>query len=366
MYSKWRTAHLIKYRTTKIILLCSISMSLALASGCSMLPKENGGDALPTINPPKISKKPEYVVKTDTLETNVRGSGKIMATREEELFFTLDNKRLKAIYVKAGDTVTQGQLIAELDVADVESDLKQKQLENRQSELTMKTTLRSSDKTPEQLEQAKITFELQRQKLVEMEQTIAKAKITAPFAGTVAAAYVQKGDSVKAYDSVAVIADLGQLTVAVNVSQDDLKKVAVGMEAAVDLNGAGQLKGKVAQLPNPKADNNSQNGGGGFPQGNGQAKPKDSLSNYLLINLDKMPEKTLRGTPLSAAIIIQRKANVIVIPPSTLRSISGRNYVQVVDDKGIKREIDVEVGQQTSTNVEIKKGLTVGQKVVGR
>ncbi|MDB5053066.1 MAG: transporter [Bacilli bacterium] len=365
MYLKWWTGNLSKPRTMRAAAACLVMVTIIFTSGCALLPKESGDEALPSINPPKISKKPEYVVKTDTLETNVRGSGKIMATKEEELFFTQDNKRLKEIYVKAGDKVTKGQLIAELDVADIENDLRQKQLESRLSELTMKETLRSSDKTSEQMEQAKITFELQRQKLVELEQTVAKAKLVAPYDGTVAAIYVQKGDTIKAYDSVAIIADLSQLTVAVNITPDDLKKVAVGMESTIDLNGAGQLKGKVKQLPNPKLDNNNTgdlNGGG---NGN-SAKTKDSLANYLLIDLDKIPENIVRGTALGATIVIQRKENVVVIPPSVLRTVSGRNYVQVIDENGTKREVDVEVGQQTSTNVEIKNGLKPGQKVVGR
>ena len=72
-----------------------------------------------------------------------------------------------------------------------------------------------------------------------------------------------------------------------------------------------------------------------------------------------------RGTPLSINIITKRTENAIVIPPSTLRSIGSRTYVQVIDAEG-KREVDVEVGQQTSTKIEILKGLKPGQKVVGR
>jgi len=69
---------------------------------------------------------------------------------------------------------------------------------------------------------------------------------------------------------------------------------------------------------------------------------------------------------LGVSVITQRKENAVIIPLAALRSYSGRNYVQVVDDKGNKREVDVELGQQTSTDVEIVKGLTPGQKVVGR
>ncbi|MEX2460836.1 MAG: biotin/lipoyl-binding protein [Paenibacillaceae bacterium] len=356
MYLKWWTAELNKSKTVKMAIICLLSINLVFTAGCSMLPKENNEEAIPVIAPPKISKKPEYAVKTDTIETLVRGSGKIMATKEEELFFTLDNKRIKEVYVQPGQMVEAGQLLAELDVTDIEAELKGLVLQIRKEENNMKITLRDGSKTPEELEQAKLDFEIKRQTIADKQEIIAKARLTAPFSGNLAAVYVQKGDTVKAYASVAIVADLGKLTAALSMTADDLKKVAVGMEARVDLNGAGQLKGKVAQLPNPKADD---------PNGD-QGQVKESLSNYLLIELEKMPENTIRGTYLSAAIIMNRKTNVIVIPPSTLRTVGARNYVQVIDASGTKKEVDVEIGQMTSTSVEIVKGLTVGQKVVGR
>jgi macrolide-specific efflux system membrane fusion protein len=223
--------------------------------------------------------------------------------------------------------------------------------------------LRDGSKTPEELEQVKLDFEIKRQTITDNQATIAKAKLVAPYAGTIAGVYAQKGDLIKAYASVAIVADLSKLTVALSMTTDDLKKVAVGMEARVDLNGAGQLKGKVAQLPNPRDTGSSDPNGGG---GQGQGQIKESISNYLLIDLEKMPENTIRGSYLSAAIIINRKINVMVIPPSALRTVGARNYVQVIDANGTKKEVDVEIGQQTSTSVEIIKGLTVGQKVVGR
>jgi macrolide-specific efflux system membrane fusion protein len=66
------------------------------------------------------------------------------------------------------------------------------------------------------------------------------------------------------------------------------------------------------------------------------------------------------------SIITQKKDKAILIPLAALRTYSGRNYVQVVDNQGNKKEVDVELGQQTATDVEIVKGLTPGQKVVGR
>ncbi|MCY9658327.1 efflux RND transporter periplasmic adaptor subunit [Paenibacillus chondroitinus] len=364
MFTKWWTGNS-SPNWGKPVTALLISTTLILSSGCSLLPKEQEEEALPSINPPKLSKKPEYTVKTETLETKVRGSGRLMALQEEKLFFSEDmtSKRISAILVKNGDAVEKGQPVAELDVSDMESDLKRKRLETRKDELTMIETLRKADEmTPEQIEQAKIDFELKREELTKLENQVSKAKLLAPFSGTIVTVTAKKGDTVKSEESVATLADLNELTVAASISADDAKKVSIGMEVQVDINSAGQHKGKVKQLPNPQAAGNNN---GGFP-GGGQDGKQDSIDQYLVVQLDEFPKGLNRGTPLSVTIITQRKENATTIPLAALRSYSGRNYVQVVDNQGNKKEVDVEIGQQTSTDVEIVKGLTAGQKVVGR
>jgi membrane fusion protein, macrolide-specific efflux system len=345
-----------------------LSVALLTTAGCGLLPKEEEEEVLPAITPPKLSKKPEYPVKQDKLELMVRGSGRLMATQEETLFFTEENKRVKEVYAKAGDYVEKGKLLVELDVTDLESQLRQKRLQARSDELAMIEKLRKADEiSAEELERSKIDFELKKEDVRKLEETVAKAKLTAPFSGTVASMYVQKGDQVKAYDTVAIVADMSQLTVAAELSTEDAKKVAVGMEAIVDINGIGKLDGKVKQLPNPdkKNTNNNRFDPWGYPLPQ-QQNNKDSIENYLIIELNEFPQNANRGTPLSVSVITQRKEGVMLIPLSALRTISGRNYVQVVDNDGSKREVDVEVGQQTATEVEIVRGLTPGQKVVGR
>jgi macrolide-specific efflux system membrane fusion protein len=349
-----------------VFILCA---SLLLASGCSFLPKEQVEESLPSINPPKLSKKPEYIVKSDTLETKVSGTGRLMALQEEELFFPVEmiSKRINSILVKSGDKVQQGQIIAELDVSDLAGQLKQKRLQTRKDELTMIESLRKADElSSDQLEQAKIDFELKREEYNKLVDQVSKATLVAPFSGTIVSVKSKKGDTVKSDQSVATIADLGQLTVAASISADDVKKIAVGMEALVDINSAGQHKGKVKLLPNLSANGNNGNGGGGGGFPGGQAQGQDSIDNYLVIQLDNFPPGMNRGTPLSVTIITQKKDKAVIIPLAALRTYSGRNYVQVVDNQGNKKEVDVELGQQTATEAEIVKGLTPGQKVVGR
>ncbi len=343
-----------------------LSVSLLTAGGCGLLPKEQEEEVLPAITPPTISKKPEYDVTTATLEKKVSSVGKMISMQEETMYFTLNEKRIKELYVKNGQNVKAGDTIAELDVDDLRKQLRKKQLDFRSREVAMKQTLRDKDTMdPIEFEKAVIDFEEGRQELVDFQEEIDKSVITAPFSGTVVSLNVQKGDLLKAYDPVCVIADTSQLTAAAKLGKDELAQVAIGMPVIADINGVGEVKGIVKQLPLPSDDQENNNGNGGFPSQNGQQKP-ERPEDFLLVQLDKLPKEAKRGTPLSVNIIVNRKENAVVIPLSALRSIGSRSYVQVVESDGTKREVDVEVGQQTATEAEILKGLTPGQKVVGR
>ncbi|QHW30339.1 biotin/lipoyl-binding protein [Paenibacillus rhizovicinus] len=356
MFTKWLTGNSFKAAAVVVI-----GASLLTSAGCSLLPDENNEEVLPEIAPPQISKKPEYEVTTATLETKKTVIGKMISTKEETLYFSLDGKRLKELNVKMGQKVTAGQVIGSLDVDDMRKQLRSDKLQFSKDELQMKDTLRKKDEMdPIEFELAKIDFEEKRQKLVESQEEIDKAQMTAPFSGTVVSLSVAKGDAIKAYDPVCIIAETSNLTAAAKLTQDELEGVAVGMPVTVNINNAGEFTGKVTQLPVISNDNG--NGGNG---GNGGAQPPERPEDFLMVSLDKLPKGVTRGTPLSISIIMDRKENAIVIPPSTLRSIGSRTYVQVIDSEG-KREVDVEVGQQTATEVEILKGLTPGQKVVGK
>lgn len=364
MFMKWWMEYLSsknKRNVMRKMTLLSLCLVLVASTGCSLLPNEDEEEVLPVITPPTISKKPEYEVRLEPITLHVNAVGKIMSQREEALYFTEEGLHIKNILVKAGDTVKQGDTLIELDVSSLEKDLRKKQLDFRQQELAMKETLRTKEEIGEiEFEKAAIVFEEQRQDLIDLQQKIADGTLKAPFSGTIISLSAEKGAVVKAYESLGMISDTSALVVAASFSKEDLEKISVGMKAEVDINAIGKVDGKVKVMP-VNTGNSNDNNNGGNPSAN-----KDSIDKYLIIELDKWPDDVERGRPLSAKIVTQRKEDAVVIPISALRSVGSRTYVQIVEEDGSKREADVEVGLQTSTDVEILKGLTPGQKVVGR
>ncbi|MFD2116194.1 efflux RND transporter periplasmic adaptor subunit [Paenibacillus yanchengensis] len=357
MSMKWWTGSSFK----RSLVATSIGLSMILVSGCALLPSEGEEEVLPTIKPAAISKKPEYPVTTATLESKIQVMGKYISLEEETLYFTAENRHIKDIFVKNGSKVEAGQVIAELDVEDLEKTLRNERLAFKREETLMKETLRNSDEMdPVEFEEKQIAFEEKRQKLVDLEEEIAKSVLTAPFSGTVVTVSVEKGAQVKAYDPIAIIADTSQYVPAAKLSKNDLEKVAVGLEVVVSMNNVGKVKGKIKSLPEPKTEQENNNNN----PGNNANKP-ERPEDFMIIEIAEAPKEVTRGMPIAVDIITSRTENAIVIPPSTLRTIGSRTYVQVIEND-TKREVDVEVGQQTPTQVEILKGLEPGQKVVGR
>lgn len=365
MFTKWWMENLStkKRGLGRALGLTTVCFALVVSAGCSLLPNENEEEVLPVITPPTISKKPEYEVRSEPIELKVNAVGKLMSQREEPLYFTEEGLHVQEVKVKAGDKVSKGDVLVVLDVKDLQKDLRKKRLDFRQQELTMKETLRTKDEMSDiDFEKAQIVFEEQRQELVDLEQKIADGTLKAPFSGTIVSMNAQKGATVKAYESLGIISDTSSLVVAASFAKEELEKISVGMAAEVDINALGVFKGKVKVMPT--ATDSSENGGGGG--GTGVPPEKDSIDKYLIVELDEWPKEAERGRQLSVSIVTQRKENAVLIPISALRSIGSRTYVQVAEADGSKREVDVEVGLQTSTDVEILKGLTPGQKVVGR
>lgn len=324
-------------------------MLLSLVAGCSLLPPEDEKETLPEIRVPTISQKPEYPVKRTTLELKTTGSGKLLSAREEKLVFETDNRRIMAVHVKAGDEVEPGQLLAELDTGSTDSQLRRKQIEIEKAELDLKEALRGADDAAGAIDLRKrqLEYELLKQELADLQEELRGTKLVAPFSGTITSFTAKRGDMARAYVSIGGIADLDALVVAVQLGTSDLESVAPGMEALVGLNAAGDFKGKVRSLPVSGA-------------------AADSLDAYVLIDIEGLPDGIGHGTPLSASVIVERRTDVLTIPLAALRQQNSRTYVLASSADGSKGEIDVEIGVQTTTDVEIIKGLDEGQKVVGR
>ena len=157
-------------------LLGALSLLLALLAGCgsvgsgSARPKGTSPDneATPTPLPtPVIPEKPVYTVQTGTVVQTLEFTGRASPVLEHELFFETKGN-VGDVFVARGDWVQPGDVLAELDIDDLEKQLAQKYVSQQTTQLKIEqaqveareaitTTLRKVEEAQVDLASAKTT-----------------------------------------------------------------------------------------------------------------------------------------------------------------------------------------------------------------
>jgi RND family efflux transporter MFP subunit len=210
------------------------------------------------------------------------------------------------------------------------------------------------------LEEIQAGLDIQRAQLAvqRLEGLIADARITAPFDGIVLSLNVAEGRLVDAYKTVMSVADVSQLEISANLDQEQMQDLAEGMPVAAELNSQpGEvISGTIRQLPYPY-------GSGGRTTGQtGEQVTGVDTSTRITLNPRPGFEYEL-GDLLRVSVVLERKEDVLWLPPQAIRTFEGRRFV-VVQDGSAQRRVDVRVGIESEDRVEIEEGLAEGQVVI--
>lgn len=394
--------------THSISLLFVAIMISGVVSSCALLPtgrSDRAASEAPTPTPIPtaiVPTKPTYKVAKGEVVDELTFSGRISPVLEKELFFRTDG-RVRTVFSKRNEMIKQGTVIAELENDALERDLKSAELELERAQVTLDAAKRELEfnlrvakdnleieqiklaslqaaQTPDanaiaiqqkQIDLAQIAVDrldrgvdplvandLTRNQLAveKLKTQIAEAEITAPFDGQLLSVSLSPGQEVKGYQAVVVLADVNNLEVSADLLSDQMTKLVEAMPANIVLvSRPGEiLKGKVRQLPYPYGS-----GGRGI-----KVEDQDKSTRFSVEKSAKDAGFAL-GDLVRITVELERKANVLWLPPQALRVFEGRRFA-VVQDGDAQRRVDVTVGIQTQERVEIKEGLKEGQVVVGQ
>jgi HlyD family secretion protein len=145
-----------------LLLLCLIG----LLTGCAGSP---GAPAAPTPTPKPVQAaldKPTYTVQRGVVVDELKLTGVTAAIKQQDLSFTQDG-HLKTLYIDRTSVITQGQLLAELDLGDLPNQLRQAQVALEQAQLA-----RDRDKAQRKFDEARAKIDLEdaRAKLAEAQE----------------------------------------------------------------------------------------------------------------------------------------------------------------------------------------------------
>lgn len=383
-----------------------VALGMAL-SGCALLPAGRSAEIAanePTPTPIPTSVipiKPTYTVKVGEIMRERTFSGRVAPVVEEALFFRVSG-RVRSVYVKRNDFVTAGQVIADLEIDDLERELTSTQLNLERAQARLNAAERNLEfqirraqinldiamlqlmnlrtERPDdnfaisvqskQVELAEIALEQlsegvdpllvndvkRAQLLVEkLESAIADGTITAPFDGQLLSVSLTAGRPVNAFDTVVSIADITDLEVKADLISDQMNDLEEGMVVEVSLVGrpGAILKGFVRRLPYP------------FGSGGSGAVTEVDKSTRLTIDESAQDAGYELGDLVQVRVQLEHKESVLWLPTQAIRVFDGRRFV-VVQDGDVQRRVDVKLGIQTPDRVEVEEGLEEGQIVVGQ
>lgn len=307
--------------------------------------------------------------------------------------------QIKSLKVQLGDTVKQGDLIAEIDattqrnaVLNAQASLDQvtaqravQQAMLRQAELEFarqkdmlaaEATSRAEYDTAEaQLKTARAqvkSYDAQIQgrqtELGTANANLAYTRITAPMDGTVVAVVAEEGRTVNANQTaptIVMLARLDLVTVNAEVSEADVVKIKAGMPVYFTTLGDPERRyhATLRQInPAPSSiasDSSSSSSASG-------SSSSTAVYYNALFDVEN-PDGTLRiDMTAQVSVLLKQAKGVLTIPSVALgpKTRDGQYVVRVVDADGMPQPRKVSIGINTGSSAEVTSGLQEGEKVV--
>ncbi|MCX6046896.1 MAG: biotin/lipoyl-binding protein [Chloroflexi bacterium] len=366
-------------------------------------------NTLPTPTPwptPTVSAQTTFTVQRGTLIDQIVLNGEVVPVTWTPLAFRVEGL-LGTIHKLEGDDVKPGDLLAELEMPDLQEklaqaqvaleqaqddqathdkqrkfDLQRAQLEQSKAELLLDQAKKAGDATAVKLQEIQVQLAqlavqeveanidptlsrnvTKNQLAVEaLQRQVEDRQLRAPYTGTVIALGVglagiqslperpQPHTGIPAYTPLMVVAQNEPLEVIVagDVSRVNELKLSQPVTLTHYLARDKPFASTVSDLPALNASSTKQ------------ADFKDKL--HISVPANHPPMKI--GDSVQVAVLLAVHANTLILPDGAVRRFAGRTFV-VVQDGDKQRRVDVTAGLVVNGQVEVLDGLREGDVIVG-
>ncbi len=275
---------------------------------------------------------------------------------------------VKRLFVRVGDNVAKGQVLAELDTGELSARrgqaaavLASSEADLRYAEVDLgrKRELRNAQLlAPSELDLAERALAVAEQRKSEARSSLeyaatqlGYARILAPITGIVSSVSTQEGETVAASLSAptfVTLLDLSRLEVWAYVDETDIGRVRVGQPArfTVDTYPGQEFPGRVTAI---------------YPE----AEIRDNVVNYVcVVRFDPPRDRTLRPEmTATVTIAVETRTHVLAVPRRAVQREGGRTFVVVRHGAVDERRV-VTTGSRDETWCEIADGLAEGEEVL--
>lgn len=274
-------------------------------------------------------------------------------TDQDVLLFPEVQGVLEDLKVSMGQVVRKGQSLAVLDDGGIQQQLSQAKEQLSLAQITFERQKRLWDqKIGSEIEylQAETQYKSLKENVTQLEKTLQKANVTAPYSGVIDEVVADEGQlMVPGQTPILRVVNLDNMYIHADVPETYLSSVKKDKEVLVSIPVLGKkITTKVSKVGNYINPNNRT-----FlvkinvPNGDREIKP--NLTAKLEINDYLNP-------------------NAILIPQAIINEDSkGNQYVYRVERENgdaIVRKVNIETGKKTAEEIEVLSGLKAGDQIV--
>ena len=306
-----------------------------------------------TVTPTPITRQTVKVERGDVVNT-VTYSAKLISATEVQPEFQISG-RLEKLPVNLGDTVTKGQLLAQLQNTVSDNDLKRAQINLDKAKLIYQQTDLNTPKWQRDydliMSLRKADVDLAQLGLDDLNTRIGASKLVSPMDGLITSLSIAEGSPIDPFKSIMVISDPNHFEVSATVLSPNFEKLTDNMPVIITLtsNPTISYQGTIRQrIP--------------ANTGLGSSSTSDPSVRISINDYSPSPDLTL-GAKVKVQIDIDKRIGVLWLPPKALIKTDTGHYVNVLQN-GVLVRVDVVVGLTTTLRVEILQGLTEGLSVV--
>ena len=307
--------------------------------------------------------------------------------------------QIKKLYVKVGDKVQKGDMIAQIDSVTQENEIAQQkaQLLIHEANLASAKIAAANAKTQynrelelykrnaaskEAVENAKNSAALkeaeQKQIEAQIEQTklqlstaetnFGYTKITAPISGTIVSMPVEEGKTVNSNQTtptIVKIADLSKMEIKMQIAEGDISKVKVGMDVEYSiLSDLDNIKKAKIYKIDPGLTTLSDGTYDKTSSGSSSSSSSDSaIYFYAKMLVDNENDFLKIGMTTENNIIVSEANNTSYLPTSVIKRDAKGDYVTVLNGKEPEQRY-VKTGVSDDLNTEILSGLDEKDEVL--
>lgn len=230
---------------------------------------------------------------------------------------------VKKVYVVEGQKVKAGDTIALLENSDLETNL----------------------------QNVKLNLENLNNQLKTMKDQLEDYIITAPIDGVITSQDIEKGDMVAAGTLLTSISDKDTMEFVIPIDELDIAKINYDQEVRVKIDALDEtennpLNGKIADIPE-------------------EGVTVAGVTDYYVTIQVSGNQSMKISMNANADIVINSVKDVLTIPVDSIIKENGKKYVDVLLQDGVTVERkEIETGASDITNIEVKSGLSEGEKVI--